>query len=282
MKKSAYDIITERILDIMAKGTIPWQAGWIGGQRPSNLISRKPYRGINALVLGIAGYNSSYWLTFNQARKKGGRIRKGEKGTPVVFWKWLEKEIEDSATGEKRTARIPLLRYYTVFNLEQTSGIEAPELADKEQISPIDAAQKIISNMPQRPAMVPGRPSYNAKTDIVCLPEFQRFVNAEDFYSTAFHELAHSTGHASRLNRPEVMESNFFGDPAYSREELVAEMAAAFLCNSAGIAPATIENSAAYIQSWSKKFEDDKKMLVCAAAAAQKAADFILNIRFEN
>lgn len=282
MKRNAYDIITERILTIMAQGTIPWQAGWIFGERPCNLVSQKPYRGINVFVLGLAGYNSPYWLTFNQARKKGGSIRKGEKGTPVVFWKWLEKETRDPETGEKTTNRIPLLRYYTVFNLEQTRGIEDPQLAGKPQINAIDSAQAIICNMPQRPRMVPGKPSYNAKSDIVCLPDFQRFVKSEDFYNAAFHELAHSTGHASRLNRPEVMERNFFGDPDYSKEELVAEMTAAFLCNSAGIAPATIENSAAYIKGWARQFKDNKKMLVCAAASAQKAADFILNIRFED
>jgi antirestriction protein ArdC len=282
MKRDAYDIITERIIDIMNQGVVPWHKGWIGGGRPCNLVTGKPYRGINVFVLALSGYSSWYWLTFNQARKKGGSVRKGEKGAPVVFWKWLEKETEDADTGEKTTDRIPLLRYYTVFNLEQTHGIPDPELADKPEINPIDAAQVIISNMPQRPAMVPGRPAYNAKADIVSLPAFKRFDQAEDFYSTAFHELAHSTGHGSRLCRKEVVEATFFGDPDYSKEELVAEMTAAFLCFEAGIAMQTVENSAAYIQSWLKVFEDDRKMLVCAAAAAQKASDFILNIRFED
>jgi antirestriction protein ArdC len=232
-------------------------------------------------VLALSGYSSRYWLTFNQAKKKGGSVRKGEKGTPVVFWKWLEKEAEDPETGEKTTDRIPLLRYYTVFNLEQTHGVEDSELAEKPEISPIDAAQAIISNMPRRPSMVPGRPAYNAKADIVSLPTFERFDRAEDFYSTAFHELAHSTGHGSRLGRKEEVEATFFGDPDYSKEELVAEMTAAYLSNEAGITTQTLENSAAYIKGWLEVFSGDRKMLVCAAAAAQKAADFILNIRFE-
>jgi len=281
MRKDAYDIVTERIIEHLNQGVVPWQKGWIGGGRPCNLVTGKPYRGINVFVLGLSGYSSRYWLTFNQARKKGGSIGKGEKGTPVVFWKWLEKEVKDPETGKKTTDRIPLLRCYTVFNLEQTRGIKEPELADKPQISPIDAAQKIIRNMPRRPAMVPGRPAYDAGADIVSLPAFERFTCAEEFYSTAFHELAHSTGHGSRLGRKEVVEAAFFGDPDYSKEELVAEMAAAFLCNEAGIAPQTLANNAAYIQHWLKAFNDDRKMLVCAAAAAQKAADFILNIRYE-
>jgi len=282
MRKEACDIITERIIEHMKKGNVPWRKGWIGGGAPCNLVTGKAYRGVNVFVLAMAGYSSRYWLTFHQARKKGGSVKKGEKGTPVVFWKWLEKEREDPETGEKSTDRIPLLRYYTVFNLEQTRGIKEPGLADKPEMSPIDAAQAIISNMPQRPAMVPGRPAYNARADIVSLPAFRRFTRAEDFYSTAFHELAHSTGHGSRLGRKEVVEATLFGDPDYSKEELVAEMAAAFLCNEAGISPQTLENSAAYIKGWLKVFKDDRKMLVCAAAAAQKAADFILNIQFEN
>jgi antirestriction protein ArdC len=282
MRKDAYDIVTERIIDIMNQGVVPWRQGWTGGGRPCNLVTGKPYRGINVFVLALSGYSSRYWLTFNQAKKKGGSVRKGEKGTPVVFWKWLEKETEDSETGEKTTDRIPLLRYYTVFNLEQTHGIEDSELAEKPEISPIDAAQAIISNMPRRPAMVPGRPAYNAKADIVSLPTFKRFDRAEDFYSTAFHELAHSTGHGSRLGRKEVVEATFFGDPDYSKEELVAEMTAAYLSNEAGITTQTLKNSAAYIKGWLEVFSGDRKMLVCAAAAAQKAADFILNIRFED
>ena len=282
MRKDAYDIVTERIIDHLNKGVVPWRKGWIGGGRPCNLVTAKPYRGVNVFVLASAGYSSRYWLTFNQARKKAGSVKKGEKGTPVVFWKWLEKERENPDTGEKTTDRIPLLRYYTVFNLEQTRGIEEPELSDKPEMRPIDAAQAIIANMPQRPAMVPGRPAYNARADIVSLPAFKRFTCAEAFYSTAFHELAHSTGHGSRLGRKEVVEATYFGDPDYSKEELVAEMTAAFLCFEAGICPQTLENSAAYIKGWLKVFKDDRKVLVCAAAAAQKAADFILDTRFED
>ena len=204
-------------------------------------------------------------------------MRKGEKGRRVIFWKWLVKNREDLETGEKRQQKIPMLRYYTVFNLDQIDGIEAPEEPEVEKLDPIEAAESIVSDMPKQPGRRAGdKAVYYPTSDEVAMPEFQDFHSSEEFYCTLFHELAHSTGHVSRLNRKEIMEVNHFGSHEYSKEELVAEMTAAFLCGESGILPATIENSAAYLQSWAAKFKEDTKMVVCAAAQAQKAADFIL------
>jgi len=276
-KKSPYKVLTDRLIEKLEAGTVPWRAGWAAGGAPRNLISGKPYRGINVFVLGLAGYNSPYWLTFNQAKKRGGSIRKGEHGTPVSFWKLVESSKLNEETGKREPVTVPLLRYYIVFNLEQTRGIDDPGLPqDATPPDPIEAAQEIVDNMPRRPAIRPGKPCYIPSTDTVRLPALERFRSAAEYYGTAFHELAHSTGHPSRLGRPGITRRNRFGSEDYSKEELIAEMTSAFLCNSAGIVPATLDNSAAYIRSWLRALRDDRRVLVHAAGAAQKAADFIL------
>ncbi len=277
-KKSVYDVITEEILEIMGRGIIPWRKPWAIRGAHRNLVSGKQYRGVNVFLLSCSGFSSPWWLTFNQAKKKGGSVRKGEKGRRVVFWQWFVKKIEDQTSGEITEKKLPVLRYYTVFNLEQIEGIEAPAEPEAVTLDPVEAAENIVSGMPLPPSRRPGdKAAYYPALDEVTMPDFQDFNSSEEFYSTLFHELAHSTGHHSRLNRPEITNANFFGSHDYSREELVAEMTAAFLCGESGILPATIENSAAYLQSWAAKFKEDKKMVVCAAAAAQKAADFILD-----
>ena len=278
MKKSVYEIITEEILDIMGQGIIPWRKPWSAQGAHRNFISGAQYRGVNVFLLSCSCYSSPWWITYNQAKKKGGSVRKGEKGRRVVFWKWLVNRSENPVTGEIEEKKVPMLRYYTVFNLEQVEGIEAPEDPEKEIINPIEAAEDIVSGMPSPPARQTGdKAAYFPALDKITIPNIQDFLSSEEFYSTLFHELAHSTGHHSRLNRNGITGENFFGSHNYSKEELVAEMTAAFLCGEANILPSTIENSAAYLQGWSAKFKDDKKMIVCAAASAQKAADFILN-----
>lgn len=284
MKKNIYEIITARIEELLNQGTIPWHQPWKpGAGEHRNLISKKPYRGINVFLLGCAGFTSPYWLTFKQAKELGGSIKKGEKGNIVVFWKWLFKE-EEQENGEIEEVKIPMLRYYTVFNVDQCEGIPAdkiPALDDNTNtLEPIEAAEQLINSMPLCPSISYGgnRAFYSPSADRVQLPALEQYDVAEEYYSTAFHELAHSTGHKSRLNRKEITSHNPFGSKEYSKEELIAEMTASYLCAVTGIEQATIENSAAYIQGWLKKLKDDRKMIVYAAAAAQKAADFIRGI----
>ncbi|MDF1556354.1 MAG: zincin-like metallopeptidase domain-containing protein, partial [Deferrisomatales bacterium] len=205
---------------------------------------------------------------------------KGESGSVVVLWKWIEKT--DAETGEVARA-VPLLRYYRVWNLEQTEGIEIPQ-AEVLDFEPIEAAERIVDAMPQRPPIVhlePGKAWYDPWGDRVNLPRPETFEGAEEFYGCAYHELCHATGHRSRLHRPGVVDVVKFGGHAYSQEELVAEMGAAFLCAVAGIEQVTLENSAAYIDGWRKVMGDDPKLVVHAAAQAQKASDFILGRGFE-
>lgn len=278
-----YDIINGRIMELLQQRTVPWRKTWHSASNyPKNLISQKEYRGINVFMLGCQEYSSPYWLTFKQAVDKGGHVRKGEKSTPVIFWKWVDrKDAVDADQEETKNGKVPLLRYYSVFNLDQVEGIPSPPTAEITTIpfTPIERAQEIIAGMPLRPEIKHGgnKACYSPMLDYVKLPVPEAFESPEEYYSTAFHELIHATGHASRVGRKGILEPSYFGSHEYSKEELVGECGAAFLCGVAGIENRTIENSAAYIQGWLKALKNDKTLLIHAAAQAQKAADYILN-----
>jgi antirestriction protein ArdC len=278
-KKNIYEIINERIFKLLEKGEIPWQKPWISGE-PANFVTKRPYRGINPFILVSSGYSCPYWLSFKQVKGTGGRIKKGEKGFPVVFWKLVEKADQDSESGKRA---VPFLRYYTVYNLEQTEGIIIPELPQRN-FQPITEAEKIIHQMPRAPNIEhkQSQAYYLPSHDLVNMPNANLFKSDEEYYSTLFHELTHSTGHASRLNRNELTKVTQFKSHDYSKEELVAELGSAFLCGRCGITPKVIVNQAAYIQSWLKQLQNNRKWLVYAAAQAQKAADFILGVDHQN
>lgn len=270
---SVYDIITEQIVQQLESGVAPWRKPW-NIAPPANLVSGKPYRGINVLLLAIRGWGSPYWLTYKQAAERGGHVRRGEHGTKVVFWKCdkYETETPDGATVEKTSA---ILRYYTVFNVEQCEGIKAPQTA--RPFNPIEECACIIAGMPHAPGFAQdARAWYRPSTDTVGMPSRAAFNSAEGYYGTLFHELTHSTGHASRLGREGIEKLEQFGSESYSREELIAEIGSAMLCGVAGIAPQTVANSASYLQSWLRVLRADARMVICAASAAQKAADYIL------
>jgi len=278
--QDAYQIITDRLITILETGTAPWRKPWnYGNERgPLNLVSRKHYQGINCFLLACTAFSSPYWLTYRQAQERGGNVRRGEKGTLVIFWKMLEKDDPQAEDGKRR---LPLLRHYTVFNIEQCEGLTAPPLEEStwKVHDPIVAAETVIINMPNPPIIEKSgtRACYSPSRDLVRVPDLFRFDRPEDYYGTFFHELAHATGHKSRLNREGITGQHFFGDAVYSREELVAEMTAAFLCGHCGVENITLDNSAAYLQSWIKALRGDKKLAIIAAAQAQKAADYILN-----
>jgi antirestriction protein ArdC len=278
-----YDIINSKIMELLENGTVPWRKTWNAATNsPKNLISKKEYRGINVFMLACMPYSSSYWMTFKQCIDKGGHVRKGEKSTPVIFWKFVDrKDAEDGNADEiNGKGKFGMLRYYNVFNLEQIEGIEPPPTAETiiNTFTPIERAEQIISGMPYRPEIKHGgnSASYSPMLDYVKLPVPEAFESPEEYYSTAYHELTHATGHTSRVGRKGILEPSFFGSHEYSKEELVAEMGAAFLCGHAGI-ERTIENSAAYIKGWLKALKNDKTLLIQAGGAAQKASDYILN-----
>jgi len=289
MSTKVYELINNKIMELLQQGTVPWRKSWHAASNyPKNLVSKKEYRGINIFLLGCQQYSSPYWLTFKQCQEKGGHVRKGEKSTPVIFWKWIDRKdadfsIDNTLLLNETTSnnKIPMLRYYNVFNIEQVEGITTPPAPETvaNPFNPIERAEEIVAGMPLRPDIRHGgnEACYSPMLDYVKLPEPSAFQSPEEYYSTAFHELTHSTGHASRVGRKGILEPSYFGSHEYSKEELVAEMGAAFLCGVAGIEQRTIENSAAYIAGWLKALKNDKKLLVMAAAQAQHASDYILN-----
>lgn len=291
MALDVYQTVTDRIIELLDQGTVPWRHPTRGGRGdqppPTSLASQRAYRGINVFLLAVTacleGYESPYWLTYVQARKMGGHVHKGEKGSLVILWK--QYATQDRETGEDIT--VPVLRHYTVFNTEQCEGIEAPSPAtpedqdEKPVFTPIEAATAIVEGYQDGPRIEHKglRAFYQPRADLVCIPEPDRFVEAESYYTTLFHELVHSTGHSSRLDRGLDEKLSPFGSADYSKEELVAEMGAAFLAAAAGIGQETVAQSAAYIDGWRRKLSGDTKLVVVAAGLAQKAADWVLGER---
>jgi antirestriction protein ArdC len=274
---TGYEIITEKIIKQLESGVAPWRKPWTC-QTPANLLTQKEYRGLNVFALASQGFPSRFWLTFNQATNLGGRIRKGEKSSPVIFWNVGEEQETTTQDGKKETSRPFLLRYYGVFNLSQTEGIDIPAslLQETRTNDPIAACEQIVANMPIPPAFQQSDKAwYSPSSDVVGLPARSLFHSSEEYYATAFHELAHSTGHAKRLHRENFDNPVSFGSESYSKEELIAEMAVAMLCGVAGIEQKTLENSAAYLKTWIARLKSDSRLLVSAASRAQKAADFI-------
>ena len=277
MKKSAYDRVTERMLELLENGVCPWRRPWnrVGG-RPRNFVSDRPYSGVNWFLLEAMAFDLPWFMTFNQVKAKGGKIIKGSKGIPVVYWGTFERENKEG-DGEGETRKIPFLKAYVVFNACHVEGVKFPELPEVEPLdfSPIDAAERVIEGWKDGPEIVHGyrHACYIPATDEIQLPPKSRFSSCQEYYATLFHEFGHSCGAKHRLDRN--LEGTI-GDADYSREELIAEMTSAFLCAHCGIDNSVIENSAAYLQGWISALKGDSKLVVTAASHAQKAANLIL------
>ena len=280
-KQDPYAVVTDRIIEALEAGVVPWHKPWksLSGHGPTSLQTGKPYRGVNVWILSVTsllrGYSSPYWVTFKQAKERGGSVRKGEKGTQVVLWKPFY--TEDKETGE-RVKRF-MMRYFTVFNVDQCDDVTVPTPEPVADFDPIEAAEALSERYRKSngPALrhAGDRAFYAPTFDSVTMPIRGSFDSIEHYYGTLFHEYAHSTGHESRLARKSLIHPAPFGSEDYSKEELVAEMAAAFMCGEAGI-PVNVEHHAAYIGSWLEVLKADRRMLVQAAAAAQKAADMVI------
>ena len=277
MKQDIYQEVTDRILSQLEQGVIPWRKPWIisGNGCAISHSTGKAYSLLNQLILGRPGE----YLTFAQCIKEGGKVKKGEKASMVVFWKWVEQEDEET----KEVKKIPFLRHFSVFHIDQCEGIKPKHSKPVEgnALQPNAAADEIITNYLSRSGVTlthaeGDRAFYRPSTDSVTLPMMEQFKELAEYYSTAFHELTHSTGHASRLNR--LSKVACFGSEEYSKEELVAEIGAAALVNHAGLETSkSFRNSAAYCQSWLKALSNDKRLIVSAAGQAEKACNLILN-----
>ena len=275
--KDTYTLVTDHIIAELETGTVPWHKPWTCAQPAISHTTGNAYSLLIQLLLGGRG---GEYVTFQQAQKEGGHVRKGEKASMVVFWKWLT--VEDEDTGEEKD--VPFLRYFNVFHIDQCEGIAPKFRASEPQIitpaAANDAAKAVIHDyIAASGVKLVSRESseafYRPSTDTVVLPLIKQFGDTAEYYSTAFHELTHSTGHPKRLNR--ITETARFGSTPYSREELCAELGASFLLNRLGIeTPGSFRNNAAYINHWLGVLKEDKRLLVSAAGQADKAVRLIL------
>jgi antirestriction protein ArdC len=308
MAEKKFDIyaeITDRVCAELEKGNIPWHKPWlrlsinyrnekVEVDPTSCAYSRstgKPYSLLNQMLLGRAGE----YATFKQIQEAGGKVKKGEKSSMVVFWKFIESK-KVNAQGEEEVERIPVLRYFSVFHVAtQVEGLEPKKrpVCDVVQVPDAPSADAEWDAAEEADAVVRAylertgvtlteqigsdRAFYSPAFDSVTVPARAQFKDAAEFYSTLFHELTHSTGHKSRLDRFSTAGSHAFGSENYSKEELVAEIGAAALNNQFGLeTKSSFRNSAAYIQSWLSALRDDKRLLVSAASRAEKAVNLIL------
>lgn len=283
MSNVVYDRITNKLIEQLEAGVVPWKKTWTGGL-PVNYVSRRPYSGVNLLTLPGSGE----YITFNQlqdvnhARKKAGKplakIIKGTHGYPVIFFKMIK--YEDKAQDIEK--QFPFIRYTTVFSLKDIEGLESK--IQPISNDPIEAAEKVLTGYTEVPVKHEDstRAYYSPSLDYVNVPDINCFPTVENYYSVTFHELVHSTGHKTRLNRFESgVAAAVFGSESYSFEELVAEIGAAMLCGITGIEEATIENSASYIKGWLSVLKGDNKMIIKAASKAQAAVNYIQGVKKE-
>jgi antirestriction protein ArdC len=274
-KADIQQIVTDNIIAAMEKGIVPWRKPWNGHGSQVSLTTGKPYRGINTLILDSAQMSAEYelplWGTFKQISAMGGKVLKGEKGTPVVLWKPMEREDEDG-----NVKSFMLMRYFTVFNVAQTEGLEIPEkfLNTREPVPVLDGVADALAYGPEVRHLAQDRAYYEPAKDRITLPTLEQFVSAESYAATALHELAHSTGHESRLGRFDGSPVTF-GCETYAQEELVAELGAAMLATALGI-DVEWSQHAAYLSSWLKALKADRGLLIGAAQKAQKAVDLVM------
>lgn len=279
-----YGIVTSKIIEQLEKGTVPWQKPWTTGGIPTNIISKRPYQGINMLLLAMMGYEHNQFLSFKQVSDIGGKVKRGEKGHIVVYWSQIDAQSEkseadttDESTEQKKKT---FLRYYYVFNISQCENIPEKYLPKERPTAELLPCEAIVSAMPHCPPIThkEQRAFYNFKEDFINMPKKRSFENDTSYYSTLFHELVHSTGHESRLNRDTLTQMSEFGGEVYSQEELVAEIGTCYLQSFAGIT-SEFQQSAAYIQGWLGKLKNDKRFIFQAARAAQKAVNYILDVK---
>lgn len=291
MANDVYQIVTDRIVSQLEQGVIPWRMPWSGGFNGAvSYTTGRPYSFLNQMLLGDSGE----YLTFNQVKALGGNVKKGAKSRLVVFYKPLVLKTKDisgdpdsssdgKADGKQRI--IPMLRYYHVFHLKDTDGI-ASKLTQKEErhLDPIAEADMVADEYVRRNAPLKliitssDKAFYSPANDSVTVPELGQYGIREEFYSTLFHELTHSTMTKERCDRKQPEGFSFFGSHEYSKEELVAEMGAAMSLKRLGIdCDKAFRNSVGYIQSWLKQLRNDKKFVVWAAGKAEQAVRYMFN-----
>jgi antirestriction protein ArdC len=284
MSNSVYQYVTDRIIEELQKGNIPWKKSW-RGQKAISYVTRKEYKGINLLLLPYAGE----YMTFKQVSDLKGTVKKGEHAHMIVYYNWIMKNTGTlDKDGNEKMEKIPVLKYYNVFHISQTEGIESKcePIVVGNNNTIIEQAEKVVKDYVKREQLklniVNGSDEafYSPLKDEIVMPEITQFSGSNEYYSTLFHEVVHSTGHQRRLDRISKQKSHTFGSEDYSKEELIAEIGASILCNNIGIEiPQTFKNSVAYIQSWLKVLKDDVRLIVVSAGQSHKAVDYIMNVQ---
>lgn len=278
-QRDVYGEITNQLLDALDKGIIPWKRPWHGASLPTNLFTGKAYRGVNIPILISKCFTSNFWVGYDQARQLGGYVKAKEKATKIIKWdvKKFEDIDPDDPNKKITTYRMrPLV--LNVFNVTQCENLKLPEL-ETINFDPIESCENVVAGFTDCPEIQyeGTRAYYSPGKDYINMPNKDVFISEEHFYSTLFHEMGHSTGHSTRLNRATITKNANFGSETYSKEELIAEIASAFLCGETGInSQGIIDNSASYISGWSSKLRSNPKWFIIAAQQAQKASDWIL------
>jgi antirestriction protein ArdC len=274
--KDLYATVTDQFIDLLQQGIVPWRMSWAKAGIPRNLSTGNAYRSINLMLLHVLGYKQNIFITYRQLQDAGGKVKQGEKGHMIVYLNFPKNE-----QGSKK--QDPYLRDYKVFNIEQCEN--APEHllpADFKEVAPIVICENIIQSMPNQPRLQhkAGRAWYNPIDDVVNMPKPDKFDSIDSYYQMFFHQLVHSTGHMSRIDRKDLLHMAEFSTDTFSHEELTAEIGAGILAANAGI---EIDNdpTAEYINGWVDKLKKDKRLIFSASAAAQKAVDYILNVKAE-
>ena len=302
-------MITDLFIQALKEDIVPWQPMYrLNPLRPAdefisapyqhyNALTKKPYRSVNTLLLEMSkikhAYEHSFWLTFKQAGDLALTILPGSKHTPVFYRNYLyfkrcenkkvkidEKEYwELKRDGDNTVSRIPYLKKWAVFNIAQTEGdYEMPEATEEEckRRGSNETCEQILGAYQHIPEILHGRPAYQPDHDVIFMPDESEYENQDAYYHTLFHEVGHSTGHRTRLNRPGIVDFDYFGSPQYAKEELVGEIFASFLSAHTNTLAPVVENSKAYIQNWIQKLQQDPQMIYWASIEAQKAFDFVL------
>ena len=282
-RNDVYEYVSSRMIERLEQGEIPW----INTRAKPLLCARsfttgKQYKGKNAFLLTMANGASPFWATFATVKAAGGTVKKGSKSQIAVFWKLMESKEVDSESGEKK--HYPVLRYYNVFSLDNVEGVKCPLLDEINISDPIEAAESIIAGYTDKPAInfgQSGRAFYSPAEDRIVMPQRSHFNSAAAYYRTFFHEISHSVGAKSRLNRWSELDTQNFGREEYGFEELVGELAAAMLLAHAGLYEDMEEKSASYLSNWKHALQADSKLIVKAAGAAQRAVDYILGRQWD-
>jgi len=283
-KQDVYARVTSQIVNAIEQGVSSWKMPWHTSGKfafsPVNVTSKKPYRGINTVCLWAAaqakGYERGEWGTYNQWLDRGAQVRKGEKATTVVFWKFAN-DAADSQDGEEHEhatrSRLLFTRGYSVFNAAQVDGYTPKADSETPIEQRIESAEQFFARINAHVVHHGNRAFYSAADDTITMPPFAAFFTPMDYYGTRAHETGHWTSRADRCNRE---LGKRFGDTAYSMEELVAELTAAFVCAHLGLSTEPRPDHAQYIQSWLKVLKADKRAIFTASSKAQRATDYII------